>query len=68
MELPLQPRPQQLPVLRESRQSSEAQIRQEGSRFGTTHATSGSAVFQGNFVGLTFSERAPTLLAPLFVS
>ncbi|KAJ8108175.1 hypothetical protein OPT61_g8359 [Boeremia exigua] len=41
---------------RESGRSSEAQIRQEGSRFGATHAMSGAAVFQGNFVGLTFNS------------
>ena len=39
---------------------SNTQLRQDGSQFGATHATSGATVFQGNFVGLTFSE--PTLM------
>jgi hypothetical protein len=64
MELPSRPR--HPPAGRESGRSSEAQIHQEGSRFGATHATGGATVFQGNFVGLTFSKRALTLPAPLF--
>ncbi|XPS69094.1 hypothetical protein M3J09_001374 [Ascochyta lentis] len=43
-----------VPVLRGRGQSSEAQIRQRGSRQSGTHVTGGS-VFQGNFVGLTFN-------------
>lgn len=62
MELPLR----HLTVQRESGRSSEAQIRQEGSRFGATHVTGGS-VFQGNFVGLTVSKYILTLLAPLYI-
>ena len=38
---------------------SHAQIRQDGSRFGATHATSGATVLQGNF---TFSEPTFMLL------
>ncbi|KAL1641603.1 hypothetical protein SLS61_010027 [Didymella pomorum] len=64
MELPSRPRH---PLAqRDSGRSSEAQIRQEGSCFGATHATGGAAVFQGNFVGLTFtlsSSRADSSAA-----
>jgi hypothetical protein len=52
------------PARRESGQSSDVQIRQEGPRFGATHAMGGASVFQGNFVGLTISERYPALPAP----
>ncbi|EUC26825.1 hypothetical protein COCCADRAFT_113294, partial [Bipolaris zeicola 26-R-13] len=53
MELPSRPHP---PAQREGRRSSEAQIHQKGSHFGATHAANGAVVFQGNFVGLTFSK------------
>jgi tetratricopeptide (TPR) repeat protein len=57
-------RPQQTPTHREGSRFNNAQIRQEGSQFGATQVKDGS-VFQGNFVGLTFSERIlPTLFWP----
>jgi hypothetical protein len=54
MDLPA--RPQQTPTYRESSRFSNAQIHQEGSHFGATQVRDGS-IFQGNFVGLTISER-----------
>jgi hypothetical protein len=49
--------PQHSSVQREGERSSEVQIGQEESRFGATHVTgTGRSVFQGNFVGLTYSE------------
>ena len=63
MELFSQPR--HLLAQQESGRSSEAQIHQEGSRFGATHVTGGS-VLQGNFVGLTVSKCILTLLTPLY--
>ncbi|KAF1828331.1 hypothetical protein BDW02DRAFT_246625 [Decorospora gaudefroyi] len=49
-------RSQHPPEQREGGRFHEAQIHQEGSRFGPTHVTGGS-VKQGNFVNHTYSER-----------